>query len=418
MIRVSRSLGAALGLLLAGLPATDALRAADRSAAASTGVSLPRLARIAEFVDRQMASGEVAGAVTLVARHGKIVHLQAQGYADLASKRPMQKDNLFRIASMTKPVVAVSILMLVEEGKIRLDDPVSRFIPAFRDVTVAVPRVVPAGSPPGTPAYYTVPADRPITVLDLLTHTGGLVSGPISIAAAAKVMDRHRAEGVKALEDLAAVPLEFQPGTRWQYSGLAGFELLARIVEIASKQRFGEFMQQRICTPLGMKDTTFWPTEAQRARLATLYVLGDKGITPNPDPDRLNTPMLDSGGGGLITSIESYARFAMMLANGGELDGVRLLSPASVRIMGSRVISDTLPGRQPGEGYGLGVRTITDSAARHTLIGTGSFGWSGAYGTHFWVDPARQLVAILFVQTPSQQRAADFETAVMQAVLD
>ncbi len=400
MFQLSRGRPAAFGVLLATLAISPIALAAAPDA---------RLARIGEFVDRQMAAGEVAGAVTLVARNGKILHLQAQGYADLASKKPMQKDSLFRIASMTKPVVTTAVMLLVEEGKVRLDDPVSRFIPAFKDVKVAVPR----GS-----SYYTVPVDRPITVLDLLTHTGGLVSGPISTAAAAPVMDRHRAEGIKALEDLAAVPLEFQPGTRWQYSGLAGFELVARIVEIAAKQRFGDFMQQRICAPLGMKDTTFWPTDAQRARLATLYVMGDKGMVVNPDPDRLNTPMLDSGGGGLITSIESYARFAMMLANGGELEGVRILSPASVRLMGSRVIPETLPGRQPGEGYGLGVRTITDAAARHTLLGNGSFGWSGAYGTHFWVDPARKLTAILFVQTPSQPRTADFETAVMQAVLD
>jgi len=407
----------AAGIALCLALALPMAQAAEK-AATPTGISAPRLARINEFIDRQMAAGEISGAVTLVARNGKVVHLQAQGYADLASKRPMPKDALMRIASMTKPIVATAVLMLVEDGRIRLDDPVSRFIPAFRDVKVAVPRAVPAGSPPGTPAYYTVPVERPLTVLDLLTHTGGLVSGPISTAAAAKVMDRHRAEGVKALEDLASVPLEFQPGTRWQYSGLAGFELLARIVEIAAQQRFGDFMQQRICAPLGMKDTTFWPTDAQRARMATLYVMGDKGMALNPDPDRLNSPMLDSGGGGLITSIESYARFAMMLANGGELDGVRLLSPASVRIMGSRVISDTLPGRQPGEGYGLGVRVVTDSAARHTLLGPGSFGWSGAYGTHFWVDPARKLVAILFVQTPGQPRTADFETAVMQSLLD
>jgi len=407
----------AAGIALCLALALPMAQAAEK-AATPTGISAPRLARINEFIDRQMAAGEISGAVTLVARNGKVVHLQAQGYADLASKRPMPKDALMRIASMTKPIVATAVLMLVEDGRIRLDDPVSRFIPAFRDVKVAVPRAVPAGSPPGTPAYYTVPVERPLTVLDLLTHTGGLVSGPISTAAAAKVMDRHRAEGVKALEDLASVPLEFQPGTRWQYSGLAGFELLARIVEIAAQQRFGDFMQQRICAPLGMKDTTFWPTDAQRARMATLYVMGDKGMALNPDPDRLNSPILDSGGGGLITSIESYARFAMMLANGGELDGVRLLSPASVRIMGSRVISDTLPGRQPGEGYGLGVRVVTDSAARHTLLGPGSFGWSGAYGTHFWVDPARKLVAILFVQTPGQPRTADFETAVMQSLLD
>jgi len=379
------------------------------AAPASPAVSAQRLQGISAFVERQIAAGEISGAVTLVARDGRIVHLQAQGVTDLASRKPMQKDTLMRIASMTKPIVAVSVLMLVEEGKIRLDDPVSRFIPAFKDVKVAVPR---------GQGFYTVPAERALTITDLLTHTGGLVSGPISIAAAAKVMDRHREEGVKALEDLAAVPLEFQPGTRWSYSGLAGFELLARIVEIAAGQRFGEFAQQRIFAPLGMKDTTFWPTEAQRARMATLYVQGEKGITPNPDPDRLNTPMLDSGGGGLITTIESYARFAMLLANGGEYDGVRLLAPATVRLMGSRVIAETLPGRLPGEGYGLGVRVVTDAAARHTLLGQGSYGWSGAYGTHFWVDPARKLTAILFVQTPGQQRTGDFETAVMQAVAD
>ncbi|MEN9705409.1 MAG: hypothetical protein RLZZ393_1288 [Pseudomonadota bacterium] len=413
MHKTHAGLAAALALALA-----SAVPAASGPLSASPGVSAPRLARIGEFVERQMATGEMPGAVTLVARNGKVVHLQAQGYADFASKKPMQKDSLMRLASMTKPVVATAVMLLVEDGKVRLDDPVSRFIPAFKDVKVAVPRTVPAGSPPGTPAYYTVPVERPLTVLDLLTHTGGLVSGAISTAAAAPVMDRRRAEGVKALEDLAAVPLEFQPGTRWQYSGLAGFELLARIVEIASTQRFGDFMQQRICGPLGMKDTTFWPTDAQRSRMATLYVMGERGMAPHPDPDRLNTPVLDSGGGGLITSIESYARFAMMLANGGELDGVRILSPASVRIMGSRVIPETMQGRQPGEGYGLGVRSITDPAARHTLLGQGSFGWSGSYGTHFWVDPARKLVAILFVQTPGQPRTADFETAVMQAVLD
>ena len=396
-------LSCAVALALTGMPLP-----VQAAAPAAPVVSAQRLQGISAFVERQITAGEISGAVTLVARDGRILHLQAQGVTDLVSRKPMQKDTLMRIASMTKPIVAVSVLML-EEGKIRLDDPVSRFIPAFKDVKVAVPR---------GQGFYSVPADRALTITDLLTHTGGLVSGPVSIAAAAQVMDRHRAEGVKALEDLAAVPLEFQPGTRWSYSGLAGFELLARIVEIAAGQRFGEFAQQRIFAPLGMKDTTFWPTDAQRARMATLYVQGDKGITPNADPDRLNTPMLDSGGGGLITTIESYARFAMLLANGGEYDGVRLLSPATVRLMGSRVIAETLPGRLPGEGYGLGVRVVTDPAARHTLLGQGSYGWSGAYGTHFWVDPTRKLTAILFVQTPGQQRTGDFETAVMQAVAD
>lgn len=407
MSKHKRIVPLACGLALALLTAQAPLQAAAPAVVA--GVSTQRLTGINRFVDGLIASGEVSGAVTLVARDGRIVHLQAQGVTDLVSRQPMRSDTLMRIASMTKPIVAVSVLMLVEEGKLRLDDPVSRFIPAFKDVKAAVTRG-------GT--TYGVPVDRPLTLTDLLTHTGGLVSGPVSTAAAAPVMDRRRAEGIKALDDLASVPLEFQPGTRWAYSGLAGFELLARIVEIASGQRFGVFAQQRIFGPLGMKDTTFWPTDAQRARMATLYVQGDKGISPNPDPDRLNTPVLDSGGGGLITSIESYGRFAMMLANGGELDGVRLLAPGTVRLMGSRIIADTLPGRQPGEGYGLGVRVVTDPAARRTLLGLGSYGWSGAYGTHFWVDPSRKLTAILFVQTPGQTRTGDFETAVMQAVMD
>ena len=415
MKRSRAALVAALALAACG-PAT----LAQTVKPAQEGFSAQRLQQVNQLVDRQIGAGEISGGVTLVARNGHIVHLQAQGVSDLASRAPMQKDSLFRIASMTKPVVATAVLMLVEEGPLRLDDPVSRFIPAFRDVQVAVPRAARAGAPTGqsVPGHYTVPADRALTVLDLLTHTGGLVSGPVSTAAAQKIMDRRRAEGIKVLDELAGVPLEFQPGTRWAYSGLAGFELLGRIVEIAAQQRFGDFLQQRIFKPLGMKDATFWPSDAQRARLVTNYVLGEQGIALNPDPDRLNTPVLDSGGGGLISSAESYARFAMMLANGGELDGVRLLSPATVKLMGSQVISDALPGRRAGEGYGLGVRHVNDRAARHTLLSNGSYGWSGAYGTHFWIDPSQHLVAILMVQTPGQQRTDDFETAVMQALVE
>ena len=194
-------LSCAVALALTGMPLP-----VQAAAPAAPVVSAQRLQGISAFVERQITAGEISGAVTLVARDGRILHLQAQGVTDLVSRKPMQKDTLMRIASMTKPIVAVSVLMLVEEGKIRLDDPVSRFIPAFKDVKVAVPR---------GQGFYSVPADRALTITDLLTHTGGLVSGPVSIAAAAQVMDRHRAEGVKALEDLAAVPLEFQPGTRW-----------------------------------------------------------------------------------------------------------------------------------------------------------------------------------------------------------
>jgi len=401
----------ALFVLGASLPALAASPAA-------TGLVADRVQRIDQFIDRTIKAGEISGAVTLVARNGKVVHLQAQGLADIASRKPMQKDTVFRIASMSKPVTAVAILMLVEEGKVRLDDPLSRFIPAFRDVKVAVaqPRA-PGPGAAAAPSYYTVPADRQVTVLDILTHTSGIASGPIGNAAAKDLLDNRRKGGTAWAEQLATAPLEFQPGTRWAYSPFGAFDVLGRIVEIASGQRYADFLQQRLFTPLRMTDASFWPSEALRARVVTNYVMTPRGIEPNADADQFSSAILDSGAAGLFATAESYARFAMMLANGGELDGVRVLSPASVALMGSRIIPDTLPGRQPGEGWGLGVRSVTDSALRHTLLSTGSFGWSGAYGTHFWIDPKQKLVAIMMVQTPGQSRTGDFETAVMQAVL-
>ncbi|HEV7632140.1 MAG TPA: serine hydrolase domain-containing protein [Steroidobacteraceae bacterium] len=396
---------------------------AQTASPAQAGFSAERLQRVDQFIERTMQAGEISGGVTLIARNGRIVYLHAQGVMDLQSKKPMQKDSIFRLASMTKPVAATALMMMVEEGKVRLTDPVSRFLPSFRDMKVAVARPAPPGPPPapGTPAapnFYTVPADRPITVLDLLTHTSGLMSGPIGNAAGNAAFQKRHDIGLKWVEDLSATPLEFQPGTRWSYSAVAGIDLIAHIVEIASGQDFREFLQQRLFQPLGMKETFYWPSAAQRARLVTAYDLRAGSLTPNTDPDSMSGEKYSGGGGGLMSTAESYARFAMMLANGGELNGVRILSPASVALMGSKIIPDTLPGRQPGEGYGLGVRFVNDRSARRTLVGTGSFGWSGAYGTHFWVDPEKKLVAILMLQTPGQPRTGDFETAVMQALME
>lgn len=405
------------------LAAVPLIAHAQSASPAQAGFSAQRLQRVDQFIERTIQAGEVSGGVTLIARNGKIVHLQAQGVMDLASKKPMQKDSIFRLASMTKPVAATALLMMMEEGKVRLSDPVSRFIPSFRDMQVAVPRPPRVGPPPAAgqpapPAFYTVPAEREITVLDLLTHTSGLMSGPNGNAAGNASFSKRHDIGLAWVEALSATPLEFQPGTRWAYSPVAGIDLIARIVEITSGQNFRDFLQQRLFQPLGMKETFYWPTAAQRARLVTAYVPGPTGLTPNPDPDSMSGEKYFGGGGGLMSTAESYARFAMMLANGGELAGVRILSPASVALMGSKIIPDTLPGRQAGEGYGLGVRFVNDRAARRTLISTGSFGWSGAYGTHFWVDPEKKLVAILMLQTPGQPRTGDFETAVMQALLE
>jgi CubicO group peptidase (beta-lactamase class C family) len=416
------------GFLAASLLATSLIALQPPAAQAqTTGFSTERLQKVDQFIERKIAEGEITGGVTLVARNGKIVHLQARGVMDAESKKPMQKDSFFRMASMTKPVAATALLMMVEDGKVRLDDPVAKYLPSFRNMQVAVARPARAGAAgapppsgqPAQPSYYTVPAEREITVLDILTHTSGLMSGANSNAGGQAAFSKRHEIGLKWVDNLGTeAALEFQPGTRWAYSPVAGLDVANRIVEIVSKQPFGEFIQQRLFAPLGMKETVYWPSPAQRERLVTAYTQSDGKLVPTRDPDSMSSPVYFSGGGGLMSTAESYARFAMMLANGGELNGVRILSPASVRLMGSRIIPDTLPGRRPGEGYGLGVRYINDHAARRTLISDGSFGWSGAYGTHFWVDPSKKLVAILMLQTPGQTRTEEFETAVMQAVLD
>jgi CubicO group peptidase (beta-lactamase class C family) len=392
----------------------------------AVGMSSERLQRINELVDRSIASGDITGAVTLVARNGRIVHLQAQGVMDAASKKPMTKDTIFRVASMSKPVAGTAILMLIEEGKIRLSDPVSKFIPSFKAMKVAVSRAAaspapgagPAPATPPPPETFTVPAEREITILDLLTHTSGLLSGPASNASGAKISENRRKEGLKYTEALGTTTLEFQPGTRWAYSAVAGFDVLSHIVEIVSGKTFNEFINERIFKLVGAKDIFFWPSAAQRERLVTSYLKGANGLTPRNDPDSMSSEVYFSGAGGLMATAESYARFGMMLANQGEANGVHLLAPRTVELMGSAFIPDTLPGRQPGEGYGLSVRTVTDPVARRTMVSKGTFGWSGAYGTHFFVDPDKHLVGVLMIQTPVVSLRDDFENAVMQAVID
>jgi CubicO group peptidase (beta-lactamase class C family) len=402
--------------LLALLPMTVGAQTVPPAAA---GFSAERLKRVDQLIDRMMAAGEITGAVTLIARDGRIVHLQAQGVMDADSKKPMQKDSFFRMASMTKPVAAVAMLMLVEEGRVRLGDPVSKYLPSYRNLQVAVARP----TAPGAPDYYTIPAEREVTILDLLTHSSGVMSGANGNAGGMASFQKRHEIGLKWVDNLGSESvLEFQPGTRWAYSPVAGLDICNRIVEVVTGKSFNDFIQERLFRPLGMKETVYWPSAAQRERLVTAYTFANGKLTKNPDPDSMSSPVYFSGGGGLMSTAESYARFAMMLANGGELNGARILSPATVKLMGSQILPDTLPGRRPGEGYGLGVRHINDRAARRTLISDGSFGWSGAYGTHFWVDPSKKLVGMLLVQTPSPGapgygRTEDFESVVMQALL-
>ena len=415
-----------LGALLVTAPAL--VLHAETATPQSVGLSGERLQRVHELVERAIAAGEIAGAVTLVARNGQVAYLEAQGVMDLASKRPMQPDSMFRLASMSKPVAAVAILMLAEEGKVRLNDPVSRFIPAYANLEVGVAKPAapgpggppaPAGGPGAAPpAFYTVPATRQITVLDLLTHTSGLMSGPMGNSVANAAFNKRHDLGLKWVEELGASPLEFQPGARWAYSAVGGFDALAHIAEIAAGQEYGEFLSQRLFGPLGMRDVTFWPSAEQRSRLATVYQRRDGALVPSDNPDSMSGQKYHGGGGGVMATAETYAQFAMMLANGGELNGVRILSPRSVELMGSAFIPSTLQGRPAGEGFGLGVRVVTDAAARGTWLSEGSFGWSGVYGTHFWADPKENLVGILLAQTSSRTLLSDFENSVMQAVAD
>jgi CubicO group peptidase (beta-lactamase class C family) len=407
-------------IVLITLVATTGLQA-QTAKPEEVGLSTERLKRIRDLIERRIEVRDISGAITLVARKGRIAHFEAQGLMDIETNKPMAKDAIFRIASMTKPVIGVAILMMIEEGKVRLSDPVSRFIPEFKELKVAVaqPGQNPAGARGAAPAprFYTVPAEREITIRDLLTHTSGLVSGTISTAEAAKFARKPGETLADYIPRLGQVPLEFQPGSRWTYSPGAGFDTLGRVVEIVSGQNLDQFLKQRIFDPLGMKDTFFNIQEAQRPRAATMYQRTANGLQKSPNQPAAATTYF-SGGGGLSSTAQDYFQFAQMLVNGGQLNGKRLLGLRTVELMGSAFVPDTLPGRGRGEGWGLSVRVITDAAARNSFLSNGSFGWQGAFGTHFWVDPKEKLTGILMVQTSNQEMIRDFETAVLQSIVD
>ncbi len=386
------------------------------------GMSAERLERVGEMIQRAIDAKQISGAVTVVARRGRVAHFEARGLMDIEANTPMRKDSIFPIASMTKPVTGVAILMLVEEGKIRLADPVSRFVPEFKEPTVAVRRSDSAGEEGD---IYTVPAKREVTVHDLITHTSGLGSGGVASEATSRIAPR---DGTGTVADwaaaLGAAPLDFQPGTRWAYSGLAGIDTLGRIVEVTSGLTFDDFLRQRIFEPLGMKDTAFNVPEDKKQRVVTLYRRTPDGLELRAVPAWVATTTLHGGGGGLWSTAEDYLQFAQMLVNGGELNGTRLLGSRTVALMASNHVGDLYEkagsvGGSPGKGFGLTVDVVLDGvAARGDHRSTGSFGWGGAFGTTYWVDPKEDLTAVLMVQTPGGPLRVDFQNAVMQAIVD
>jgi CubicO group peptidase (beta-lactamase class C family) len=399
-------------------------------APASVGVSAERLGRLHAGMQGLVDRKEAGGIVTLIARDGKVVDVHATGFQDVANKTPMRTDTLFRIASMTKPVTSVAVMMLYEEGKLLLSDPVSKFIPAFKSS-----RVLEGGGE--TP----VAARRGINLRDLLSHRSGITYGFIN---GGPVGGGYRKNGVtdglstttmtlaEAIDKLAAEPLIAHPGTAWNYS--LSTDVLGRVVEVASGQPFQVFIRERILKPLRMTDTDFVVPEAKWSRLATVYSPdGPAGIRPMTDPETFGNTVMSplasykeqgktyySGGAGLVSTARDYGRFAQMLLNGGVLDNARLLSPKTVELMTVSHTAD-LPGSGlvgAGAQFGLGFRVVTDVAATQTLGSNGIYGWSGIYGTNFWVDPKERLVAIVMVQRyPGSPVASAFQPLVYQALV-
>jgi CubicO group peptidase (beta-lactamase class C family) len=266
-----------------------------------------------------------------------------------------------------------------------------------------------------------VPANREITIRDLLSHVSGLASrGPASTAEVAKDPRRPGETLATYIPRLGATSLDFQPGTRWSYSPSAGFDTLGRIVEIASGQSFDHFLRQQLFEPLGMKDIFFHPAEEHLPRVATTYHRDGGALTKVDQQTRLANMTYFSGAGGLMTDAEDYLQFAQMLLNGGQLNGKRLLSPKTVELMTAVHVPDTLPGRPKGRSFGLSVQVVSDAVAAGYRVSDGSYGWDGAFGTHFWVDPKEKIVGILMVQTnnPDRELDRDFENAVMQALVE
>ncbi len=424
MIRSMFRTAAAVALMLMPIEAASLPTAKPEE----VGISSERLKRVHEMVVRRIEAKELSGAVTLVARRGRVVQHEAVGVMDLDSKQPMTKDTLFRLASSSKPVTAVAVLMLMEEGKLKLTDPVSKYIPEFKNARVLVeterspePMV---DRQPSTEKSYTVPANREITVIDLLTHTSGLASGGPSNGAFISLMKARKPTETLAdfIPRFGALPLDFQPGTRWSYSGLAGFDTLGRIVELVSGMSFDEFLRTRLFKPLGMNDTFFNVPGKDQSRLATIYNHTQNGLEKPTNPLVIGSPTYFSGAGGLVSTAADYFQFAQMLCNGGELNGVRILSPWTVDLMMSNNVGDLFLGQigrpAKGVGFGLGGEVVLNGAEARMRKPNGSYGWDGAFGTYWWVNRKERMVAIIFVQTPGRSLQYDLDNAVSQAVIE
>lgn len=381
------------------------------------GVASARLARIKDLFEADVAAGTIPGAVALVARRGRLAYLEAFGFRDREARQPMAADSIFRIASMTKPLVSIAIMMLAEEGRLRLVNPVSAYLPELKNLQVGV-EVAGAG---GKPELRLEPARREMTLQDLLRHTSGLTYGQFGDSLvkqayrAANVFDPKQTTA-EFITKLAGLPLQHQPGEVWDYS--MSTDVLGRLVEVISGMELDAYIEARICAPLGMRDTGFVVAREKADRIAEPQTDAATGKRPPMPRDLTLRPNFLSGGGGMVSTAPDYLRFAQMLANGGELGGVRLVSRKTLALMccdhlpaGVKFSADTRPRFEEtapmpefGQGFGLGF-CVRKEAGRNPVPGSvGDFYWSGVYGSYFWVDPQEQLVAVLMLCAPELRR--------------
>ena len=388
----------------------------------SVGMSTQRLARIGESFKKEIDQGKLPGAVFLVARKGKLVYSEAIGFQDKEAGKPIAKDSIFRIYSMTKPLVSVAAMMLVEDGRIQLTDPVSKYLPALKSMNVSVAK---ADAEFAKVAYSQVPADREMTVQDLLRHTAGLAYGEITQNAPVKEalgkagiyktaidFDARDLAPAEEVDRLGKVPLVHQPGTVWEYS-LAS-DVLGRVVEAAAGERLADFLDKRLFKPLKMSDTGFWVPREKIGRLAAALPTDITSGKPNNLIDVSVAPANDSGGAGGVSTPADYLRFSQMLLNGGQLDGNRVLSRNAVALMtsdhlGTRISAPVTPGELllgvPGYTFGLGFAVRQGPGIAGVPGSAGEFMWAGYGGTYFWVDPKEEIVAVYMTQAPSPIRA-------------
>lgn len=416
----SAPLALGIALLLAACSTATVRPPFPTSTPDEAGLSSERLTGIDDFIARMQREQKVAGAVTLVARRGKLLSLKAHGLADLETQRAVRVDDLFQLQSMTKPIATVAALQLMERGLLRLSDPVERFLPEFADLQVAVAR---EGAPGG---FDRIPAVRPMTIADLMTHRAGFVGLPPRDTPAAR-LQREALRTLPAdrnftleqfVSRLATVPLDAQPGAGFRYGPAT--TVLGRVIEVVTGQSLDVALQVQIFGPLGMNDTSFRVPQDKRDRVVPAYALKPgQGLVRLPLDDL--APQFLSAGGNLFGTATDYLRFCQMLLNGGELDGVRILSRESVDLMRSPQVGSIPLPSLPGQSFGLGVAVRKADDPTAWLGSPGTYGWSGGYNTYFRIDPVEQVIFALFVQLAFSPVQLDlqhgFHDAAVQAYL-